>query len=157
MLTNSAKGTVPAGTAIEFIDFSGVPQSKTLASTMIAGDVNMNLNTVLGLQQGYLAQIKGLKTYPADTYVTQVFTGNNTILLSDLIAESLVPARTIVLVDPVSLSQTTLFVNQQANYGDNRINVVSGVSLSQVGYLLRKVLTFGLQPASVVKVFGGNS
>jgi hypothetical protein len=129
-------GTVPAGTQIEFITFTGTRFSLPLAQTVTTGNSNMVFANIATLSRGYTMQIKGIDT--ANACATSVV-GVNTITLTKPLSNA-IPSGTSVTFDDLSGNVVSLITTSVANAGTSSLvfasngNVKSGwaVTLSNI-------------------------
>ena len=156
-MTTTAQGNIAAGTEIEFLDYSGMPSSLTLTNDVVTGDNSYSFDSILTLEQGYVAQIKGIKTYSIDTKVTQIFVGNNTVYLSSRLDGTVSPTTKITFLDPDTLAEINLFVDLVATTGTDHITFTAGTAGLAVGYIVRTITTYGNEPTKVLTKFAGNN
>ena len=156
-MSTVSQGYIPAGTEIEFINYSGEPSSLTLAKDVASGTNSYSFGTIITLEKGYVAQIKGIKTYSIDTTVTQIFTGNNTVYLSSRVDGVTEPLTTITFIDPGNNAYIDLIVSTYAASGTDHLSFVSGVTALAVGFIIRSIYTYGNEPTKVLNKFTGNN
>lgn len=156
-MTTVAQGYIPAGTEIEFIDYSGVPSNLTLTKDVASGTNFYSFGTIITLQQGYIAQIKGIKTYSIDTTITQIFTANNTVYLSSRVDGITQPLTTITFIDPKTNAYIDLIVSVVAPSGTDHLSFTAGVSTLAVGFIVRSIYTYGNEPTKALAKFAGNN